>query len=313
MDDSTAFEKKKEGFFGQQMIVLPPDSLKEVVNNLLIQNFHLTAIGFYPHARFHNRKRDTGANEYILLHCTEGEGKVSIDNIKFKLKPNHFIIIPPNIAHHYKSSLKDPWSIYWIHFTGKRANMLYDRYSHKKGPTAKFIPYNEQHMKIFLKIIKLLEYSFDNRSLELANIKLMHFLSSYIYQPELVSKISEKTVVNNSIEFMKGNLNRSLKIGDFAANENLSVSRFSQVFKEKTGYPPIHYFIKIKIQKSCQYLYFTDMSIKEISLIVGFSDQYYFSRIFKKIMGLPPSKYKALYKNNIVTIHPIKGKNYKFC
>ena len=124
----------------------------------------------------------------------------------------------------------------------------------------------------------------------------MNFLSSFIYQSELVSEVSEKTVVNNSIEFMKKNLKKSMKIEDFAANENLSVSRFSEVFKGKTGYPPIHYFIKIKIQKSCQYLYFTDMSIKEICALVGFQDQYYFSRIFKKMMGVPPSKYKALYK-----------------
>ena len=296
MDISTDIDKKKEGFLGQQMIVLPPDILKQVETNSLIQNFFLTAIGFYPHAEFHDRKREFGANEYILLYCTEGKGKVNVNNIKYKLKPNNFIIIPPDLPHHYKSSLKNPWSIYWIHFKGKRASMLYERYSFDNEPTVKFIPYDEQRTKDFLTIIQGLNHSFENRSLEFANIKLMHYLSSFVYQSELNPKSQEKNLVNSSIEFMKNNLHNSLSIQDLAANENLSTSRFSEVFKEKTGYPPVHYFIKLKIQKSCQYLYFTDLSIKEICTKVGFSDQYYFSRIFKKTMGVPPSRYKSNYK-----------------
>ena len=296
MDNSTGHDKKKEGFIGQQMIVLPPDILKQVANNSLIKKFFLTAIGFYPHAELHDRKRKYGANEYIILYCTEGQGKVNVNNVKYKLKPNNFIIIPPNLPHHYKSSLKNPWTIYWIHFVGNRAAMLYERYAFENEPTVKFIPYDEQRTRDFFMILQVLNHSFDHRSLEYANIKLMHYLSSFVYQSELNPKSQEKNLVNSTIEFMKNNLHKSLSIKDFAANENLSTSRFSEVFKEKTGYPPVHYFIKLKIQKSCQYLYFTDLNIKEICIKVGFTDQYYFSRIFKKIMGVPPSRYKANYK-----------------
>lgn len=296
MDNSTTLGKKKEGFLGQQMIVLPPDGLKHIADNSLIKDFHLTAIGFYPHAKFHNRKREEGSNEYILLYCTEGQGKVNVNNVLFKLKPNRYIIIPPHLPHHYKSSSKNPWSIYWVHFTGTRASIIFDRYSFEDKPSVKFIAYEEERVKNFLDIMQILKHSFENRSLEFANIKLIHYLSSFIYQPELNPKSLEKNLVSNTIELMKVNLHKSLTIKDFATNENLSISRFSEVFKEKTGYPPIHYFIKLKIQKSCQYLYFTDLNIKEICSKVGFSDQYYFSRIFKKTMGVPPSKYKENYK-----------------
>lgn len=296
MDNSTAIEKKREGFLGQQMIVLPPDSLNEVASNPLIKNFYLTAIGFYPHAEFHDRLREGGANEYILLYCTEGQGKVDIEGLKFKLKPNHFIIIPPKIPHHYKSSIANPWSIYWVHFSGRRASIIYDRYSLNGQPTVKFIAYSEQRIKNFVSIIRLLDSSFEYRPLEYANIKLIHYLSSFIYEPELNPTGQEKNTANHAIEFMKNNLHRPLSIADLAGNENLSVSRFSEIFKEKTGYSPMHFFIKLKIQKSCQYLYFTDLSIKQICNKVGISDQYYFSRIFKKIMGVPPSRYKKNYK-----------------
>lgn len=296
MYNSTTPEKKKEGFLGQQMIVLPPDSLKKLKTNLLIRDFYLTAIGFYPHAEYHDRKREFGSSEHILLYCTEGEGDVHLDGRDLKLKPNHYIIIPPHVAHHYKSSIKNPWSIFWVHFSGKNASILYERCYDKKEATVNFIPYDELKLKIFIAIIQLLEFGFEKSSLELANINLKYFLSSFIYEPKPLAQISGRSTVQNSIEFMKENLKDSFKIEDFAARENLSVSRFSEVFRKETGYPPIHYFIKMKIHKSCQFLYFTDMNIKEICLKVGFTDQYYFSRIFKKIMGVPPSKYKENYK-----------------
>ncbi|SKB85317.1 AraC-type DNA-binding protein [Salegentibacter holothuriorum] len=296
MDNSTTSDKKKEGFLGQKMIVLPPDSLKKIVNNVLIQNFYLTAIGFYPHAEFHDRNRQIGANEYILLYCTEGEGEVFINQQSFLLKPNHFIIIPPEVPHHYKSSLSNPWTIFWVHFTGKRAEIIYDRYANENKPEVKFIAYSEQRVKNFLDIINLLNRTFEDRALEFANINLMHFVSSFIYQQEFNSKSTEKNMVNQSVEYMKENLHKSLKIDDLAENQNLSISRYSEVFKANTGYPPIHYFIQLKIQKSCQYLYFTDKSIKEICALIGFKDQYYFSRMFKKMMDVPPSKYKSTYK-----------------
>ncbi|MFC6859918.1 helix-turn-helix domain-containing protein [Zunongwangia atlantica] len=296
MDNHTPLEKKKEGFLGQKMIVLPPDALRKILKNVLIQNFHLTAIGHYPNAVFHDRKRTTGSKEYILLYCTEGEGEVSINKKFLPLKPNQFIIVPPNIPHHYRSSVKNPWTIFWVHFTGKRAQFIYNKYANTASPV-KFIAYNEEIIKKFLSIIDLLKFSFEERYLEVANINLTQFISFFIYQQEYNSKISEKNMVNKSIEYMKENLHKPLTIYDLAENHNLSVSRYSEIFKENTGHPPIHYFIQLKIQKSCQYLYFTDKNIKEICTLVGFKDPYYFSRMFKKIMDVSPSKYKSTYKS----------------
>lgn len=295
MDNPTAFLKKKEGFLGQRMIVLPPDILRQIVKNDLIKDFYLTAIGYYPHAKFHDRKRNSGSSEYILLYCLEGVGEVAIKNSEFEIHPNQFIIIPPNVSHHYRSSLKNPWSIYWVHYKGYRALSLFNKYC-EDLKNVKSIPYNEILIKNFLDIIQILDYSFEARSLEIANLKLMYFLASLIYQEEISPSRGKKNTVTESIDFMKKNIHRNIKIKKLASDQNLSVSRYSEIFREKTGYSPIHYFIKLKIQKSCQFLYFTDLSIKEICAEVGFTDPYYFSRIFKKIIGVPPSKYKENYK-----------------
>jgi AraC-like DNA-binding protein len=95
---------------------------------------------------------------------------------------------------------------------------------------------------------------------------------------------------------MKAHLNGILTIEVLANQACYSISRYSELFKQKTGYSPIQFFIRLKIQKSCEYLYFTNLNIKEICKEVGFDDPYYFSRMFKKQIGVSPSEYRKKKK-----------------
>lgn len=290
-------KKVKEGFVGQRMIVLPPNIKKIVTKNDLIRQFHLAAIGYYPQAIYHNRERKVGCSQYILLYCTKGTGEIKVQGKTIILKPNTFFILPKNVPHHYLSSQDDPWSIYWVHFMGDSADFLFKRYADTVND-ATLIPYDEQRIKSFDEIIQLLEDSFDERELEIINIKLLAFISSFIYQKEINPSIKENDVVSKSINFMKQNLKARLSVEDFADQQHLSLSHYSRLFRAKTGSSPNHYFNQLKIQKSCQYLYFSDLNIKEICSEVGFDDPYYFSRLFKKLMGMSPAKYKNQHKRN---------------
>jgi AraC-like DNA-binding protein len=288
-------KKVKEGFIGQRMVVLPPNVKKTVINNELIKRFYLTAIGHYPHAIFHDRERNNGCNEYILLYCTEGKGNILIHGINIELKPNTFFIIPKNTEHHYKSSQKNPWSIYWVHFAGENADLLYNRYLEKKLDLLS-IPYDERRTTAFEEIFNLLENSFDIRDLEIINIKLQEYISSFIYFKEINPSYQDDDIVSNSIAFMKKHLNNFFSVEELASQQHLSVSHYSRLFRAKTGSSPNQYFNQLKIQKSCQYLYFSDRNIKEICVELGFEDPYYFSRLFKKLIGISPANYKTRHK-----------------
>jgi AraC-like DNA-binding protein len=53
----------------------------------------------------------------------------------------------------------------------------------------------------------------------------------------------------------------------------------------------------MKMQKASQQLDFTDKSVKDVAMSLGFDDPYYFSRRFSKIIGLSPTKYRAIKKD----------------
>ncbi len=286
----------EEGFIGQKLIVLPPNIIRNIVQNPLIKNFYLTAIGYYPKASYHEIERRKGCNEYILIYCVDGTGNISLNGVQYDIQPNTYFIIPKNTPHQYKSSVSTPWSIYWVHFTGDHAGKIYRRSLLNNQPLVHTIPYDENRVRQFEQLCYILEHSFNEKEMEILNISLLQFISLLIYYKEINPSLYDNDSISNSITFMKKNIHEKFTISDLAAQQRISVSHYSRVFKQKTGHSPIHYFNQLKVQKSCQYLYFTDWSIKEICKELGFDDQYYFSRLFTKLMGTSPSKYKKLHK-----------------
>ncbi|WP_207424362.1 AraC family transcriptional regulator [Desertivirga brevis] len=282
--------KIEEGFPGQQMIVLSPDRVLAIQQNPLGKTLHPTAVGHYPHAAFHQRERKTGCDQYILLYCTNGKGWIKIDEQEFTLTANTYFILCKNIPHSYGSSLREPWSIYWVHFTGSTADLLYERYTSE----LKSIPYDASLINVYHQVFHLLENDLGTREIDLLYVKLLQFLSSFIYFTS--SEEEEEDRVANSISYMKNNLSKNISIKELAMMASYSISRYSELFRERTGYAPIQYFLQLKIQKSCQYLYFTKMTIKEICKEVGFDDQYYFSRMFRKQMNISPLQYRKQHK-----------------
>ena len=95
--------RKKDGFNGQQAIVLPDKIVKSCGDVPLVQQLFITDIGFYPKARFHFRERAEGTSQHILIYCVDGKGWLQVDNEAVAVSRGQYIIIPANRAHSYGS------------------------------------------------------------------------------------------------------------------------------------------------------------------------------------------------------------------
>ena len=81
----------------------------------------------------------------------------------------------------------------------------------------------------------------------------------------------------------------------------LSQGRFSHLFKESIGVSPMRYITEQRIKRAGELLAETENSVSEIGALVGFDDQNYFSRMFRKYTGLSPLNYRKNYSPEVKT------------
>ena len=103
---------------------------------------------------------------------------------------------------------------------------------------------------------------------------------------------SSNQYVLNAIKYIQFN------IDDVAKSVGVSRSHLYRVFMLNVGKSPIDYLTEYRINEACKLLRAGNLSIAEVAISVGFFDQFYFSRVFKRAKGMPPSKYIAAQSEN---------------
>ena len=287
--------RKKEGFEGQRLIVLPKKIMTDfLTKDPITKQIYITDIGYYPKALHHYMERTSGVSQHILIYCMEGRGWIEIEKKRIEMTPSRFVVIPAGAPHKYAANEKDPWTIYWIHFKGEISDYIVELIQQHSKNYKPDLTYNENRIKLFEEIYSNLEKGYSGDNLRYVNMIFYHFLSSIIYEEKFnyVENRKENDIIALTIELMQKNTHTIFTLQEFANFTKLSISHFSAVFREKTGYSPIEYFNHLKIQKACQYLLFTNMTVKEMAVSLGVDDQYYFSRMFSKLMGVSPIGYR---------------------
>lgn len=289
--------KKRDGFVGELLISIPQNVLAGAIQKgqILPHQLYVSHIGYFPKALYHYCQRPQGCVDNILFYCVQGKGYYTLDGHTFTLNPNQYVIVPatdkPLV---YWSDTEDPWSIYWVHFTSD-ALQAFNRAYHivpEQGP--QYIPHNEKGIRIWEEMYENLSRGYSPENLMNTNLCLYHLIATFVFsqQQNQNSSSPEKAIIRETIDYMKNNLDKTIRIEDFADLNKYSVSHFSKLFRLTTGMSPIEYFIHLKMQKACQLLYTEDSRVKQIAALLGYDDPYYFSRLFKKYMNTSPETYR---------------------
>lgn len=286
--------RKKEGFDGERACILPAPIRHSLQSNSLCKNLYLTDIGYYPQAHHHSRERHHGCRQYILIYCTQGGGWYTVNRKTYQVKPNHFFILPENTAHKYGSDVKNPWTIYWIHFTGEMAAHYFHYLVGKRSVAPRMVIPSDERNQLFDEIVRYASMINNTDAIIYANNCLYNYLASFKNSIFARSDLDRRQTgtIDSCIELMKENLGKNLNLQEISRLMQLSISHLSALFKEKMHDSPYNYYIFLKVQRACYLLWNTEMNIKTIALELGYEDPYHFSRVFKNMMGQSPREFR---------------------
>lgn len=102
-------------------------------------------------------------------------------------------------------------------------------------------------------------------------------------------------IVTKALQFINKNYKEKISLKDIENNLHVNSSYFSTLFKQEMGQTFTDYLNSLKIDHACQMLADTNLSIIDISLSTGFEDQSYFTKVFKKAMGMTPKSYRSTH------------------
>jgi AraC-like DNA-binding protein len=283
-----------EGFPGERSIVLPAPVVAAWLASRPLVELLPSDIGYYPAARWHYRERPEGSEQLIFIWCLKGEGWLSLKGERVRVRAGQAAVIPPRMAHAYGADESLPWTIYWVHMAGPKVAEAARLLGATAGQAVLKLGQAPPVAMLFEQILALLE-----RGYTVANL-----LGASLVLGEMVAQVamgvgrhgggvgSTQQRLEEAVSYMLARLDRRLRIADLATSCNLSASHFSILFKRHTGFAPIDFFIRLKIQRACRLLESSDMPIKDVATVLGFDDPLYFSRCFHRIHACSPREYR---------------------
>ncbi len=272
--------------------ITPGFMLSFFADNRLTRACFPTALGYYPNAAGHTMERNIH-DDNLLIYCSDGKGTLITDDVNMQVGAGDLIVLPANTAHRYYADKLKPWTIYWLHFNGLEADALIQSLHYRQENPVVHLGPQPVFIVDFKRLLSLRKSGYEHSVFIYAASLVRQILCQLALEIRNTTALSRHNFNLDEIQkLMSEHIEGSLDLDTLAKSAQLSRYHFSCKYKQLTGYPPIKHFIHMKMEYACQLLDKTEGSIGDISQRLGYDDPLYFSRQFRKVIGVAPSSYR---------------------
>ncbi|CCN83825.1 MmsAB operon regulatory protein [Vibrio nigripulchritudo SFn27] len=284
---------------------LPPESFRFLVplkvqvalsEHPISRGMYPTSMGYYSRALNHEMRRIVH-DDNLLIYCIEGGGVVTVEGVTNTIHAGDMFLLCDGVSHSYRALNSNPWTIYWVHFTGtdSRTFIEYLQAEHQRGSQVQFsIGVKARLVTEIEALMEVRESSSNLSSLLYASSRLRQILSYIALLSPAAHQQRNGLDLEQVHSLMQSHIHEHLSLEKLSNSVNMSKYHFIKRYKELTGTTPIDQFIHLKVERACHLLDSTIINIYEVASAVGYEDAYYFSRIFKKIKGVSPRQYRQM-------------------
>ena len=291
--------QRRAVFADFRSIEVTEEVIRDSLAQPILENLLVTRIGYCSQAAGHFIPRPEGSLDHVLHYCVKGKGWCEIHGRRWTIAPDTVMLIPAGVPHCYGAMDKDPWTIHWIHFTGKMAADYCSLLDATEETPLFLLPCSEKLLSIFETTYQQMNNVHSYGQLVAASGTLAQFLGLANLERHSVNtrSLAAEKNLEKTVDFMRENAGNRYTLQQFAKIACMSSHHYCSLFKTRYGFSPIEYFNRVKVRKACAMLSSTSMQVREIAQSVGFDDAYYFSRLFRKIVGVSPNEYRKTRHN----------------
>ena len=256
--------------------------------NLSLSVYHCGHVACTPGYGYGPAMRDHYVIHYIISGC--GFVEYNQNGVRIPMQAGSAFLIAPLQTVYYEADQNDPWCYDWVGFNGTEAERLISLTDFSDSPVIS-LPANarmEKHMSDIQRVM-------GNTAADEARMtgRLYLLLSRLMKLGEKNHSAGRNGNYNfeKAIRFIMNNYSRHIDVTDIADYLGISRSHLYRLFVKHTGFAPNEYLTRYRINQACSLLRNPDLTIRQIAFSVGFSDQLYFSRVFRRLKKVPPSSY----------------------
>ena len=118
---------------------------------------------------------------------------------------------------------------------------------------------------------------------------IMHRFVSYTFD---FTQVKHSNVVYKVMDYVRAHYDEKISLDDIAQHVYLSRTYLSSIFKEETGQSLFSYINSVRVDKSKRFLLDNSIRLVDIAGLCGFEDQSYYTKVFKRMTGVSPKKFR---------------------
>ncbi|MFE8072354.1 AraC family transcriptional regulator [Marinobacteraceae bacterium S3BR75-40.1] len=275
---------------GSTRYVIPERVIQHLSHHPLTRDLYPLAFGHYRHAVGHHMHREHH-NDDLLIYCTEGCGHVSVLGEAFTVEAGDLLLLPNGAHHRYAADSARPWTLHWVHYTGPLAEAFRKHMGFDEDVRVRHLGRQPRLLVDFSGLLSVQQTGFRTQGLVHVANRLRQLLTAVALcdDPRRSEQTFDLALIH---DYMREHLHERLTLEQLAKLTGLSPAHFATRYRKQTGVAPIKHFLRLKVERACQLLDNTEQPFTAIAAELGFDDNYYFSRLFKKVMGQSPTDYR---------------------
>ena len=277
--------------FGIIILILLSEVIMDTFNPFLAANLRLTEAGYTRVGSFWSHLATYFP--YYRIYCvTEGRARMFLPDRTLELLPGRLYFIPAFSI--MGAECEDFMVHHWLHF---HLDVTASSYLSVYKPCT-YVEQQPGDEEIFCRVRENFEASAQGTNLSnvLAYTSLTKYLfSRFLPDGELSADTARFVPV---LQYIDQHLNTNISNAELSDILCLNETYFSNIFARQFGISPKQYILQKRIGAAAAMLLETDKTVKEVAFSFGYDNEMYFYRIFRKITGTTPEKYRHSLRNN---------------